>query len=608
MSVATDNISLQVTVSPGTPLQESEPITVPEKSLGEWGIALLLFAISVLYLRLFYNYTILYIDEGIILQGAQRILQGQVPYRDFFSYFTPGSYYWMAALFKVFGSSILVARAALMVYGGVFSSVTYLLARRVCSRWNAGLAALPTLIVCLPYRFVALHSWDSTLWALLALYCAVRWLEACSVNSVSSVVKSIYHGDHRGHGEHREKQIGSSAWKWAFATGSLLAMTVLFEQSKGAGLALGLALGFFGLKLCAPSSVRLDRKTVAALALGFTAPFLLTVAYFALHRSAPQMIADLLWPFQHYSSANKLPYGYVVVIWRMLVRGSLGSRALGVFILSPLLVLSALPIFALPVAAYSALRLRKSREASGACRYYLLVSAALFGVLLSTIATGRPDALHIVFEAPLFCLVLGWMAEAAKTPFLRAARTLGVSYVLVSFGTLGGALLFGPLTAKYRLETRRGMLRAPAPYGAFQYIQSRIKPGEKILVYPYQPLFYYLTATYNVSRYEYLFPGMNTPSQFEDMAREFKASRPRAALFNPCFSDSVARVCPNVSLKALAATDPVTGYLASHYRACRSFDGPGLQWDLVFMVRKDLPCIGEASATEHTQSTEKKAE
>src|SRR5487761_871033 len=183
MSVATDNISLQVTVCPGTPLQESEPITVPEKSLGEWGIALLLFAISVLYLRLFYNYTILYIDEGIILQGAQRILQGQVPYRDFFSYFTPGSYYWMAALFKVFGSSILVARAALMVYGGVFSSVTYLLARRVCSRWNAGLAALPTLIVCLPYRFVALHSWDSTLWALLALYCAVRWLEACSVNS-----------------------------------------------------------------------------------------------------------------------------------------------------------------------------------------------------------------------------------------------------------------------------------------------------------------------------------------------------------------------------------------------------------------------------------------
>jgi hypothetical protein len=40
-------------------------------------------------------------DEGIILQGAERILRGQVPYRDFFSFFTPGSYYLLALLFKI---------------------------------------------------------------------------------------------------------------------------------------------------------------------------------------------------------------------------------------------------------------------------------------------------------------------------------------------------------------------------------------------------------------------------------------------------------------------------------------------------------------------------
>ena len=33
-------------------------------------------------------------------------------------------------------------------------------------------------LTTLPYRFEVLHNWDSTLWACLAVYCAVRWLES----------------------------------------------------------------------------------------------------------------------------------------------------------------------------------------------------------------------------------------------------------------------------------------------------------------------------------------------------------------------------------------------------------------------------------------------
>src|SRR5947207_4710934 len=112
----------------------------PEKSSQEPGIVLLLFMGSCLYLKFFYNYTTLHSDEGIVLEGAQRILRGQVPYRDFFSFYTPGSYYWTVLLFKIFGNSILVPRTALVVYGGVFSALTYLLARRVCSRASSLLA------------------------------------------------------------------------------------------------------------------------------------------------------------------------------------------------------------------------------------------------------------------------------------------------------------------------------------------------------------------------------------------------------------------------------------------------------------------------------------
>jgi len=69
-------------------------------------VALAVFIFSFAYLCLFRRYTAMEPDEGIILEGAQRILRGQVLYRDFFSFYTPGSYYFLAGLFKLFGNSL----------------------------------------------------------------------------------------------------------------------------------------------------------------------------------------------------------------------------------------------------------------------------------------------------------------------------------------------------------------------------------------------------------------------------------------------------------------------------------------------------------------------
>ena len=89
-----------------------------ELDTNDQAIAAAIFAVTVAYLWIFRRYTSLEPDEGIVLEGAQRILRGEVLYRDFFSYFTPGSYYFLALLFKIFGSSFLVARTALVFFGG----------------------------------------------------------------------------------------------------------------------------------------------------------------------------------------------------------------------------------------------------------------------------------------------------------------------------------------------------------------------------------------------------------------------------------------------------------------------------------------------------------
>lgn len=50
-------------------------------------------------------------DEAVIIQGAERIIHGQVPHRDFFSSQGGGTYYPLAVAFKIFGDGVSVVRA-----------------------------------------------------------------------------------------------------------------------------------------------------------------------------------------------------------------------------------------------------------------------------------------------------------------------------------------------------------------------------------------------------------------------------------------------------------------------------------------------------------------
>jgi hypothetical protein len=69
-------------------------------------------------------------DEGIILVGADRIMRGDVPYRDFWTMYGPGQFYWVVFLFKVFGSSDIVLRLSCFAFKALTVSVCYVSARR----------------------------------------------------------------------------------------------------------------------------------------------------------------------------------------------------------------------------------------------------------------------------------------------------------------------------------------------------------------------------------------------------------------------------------------------------------------------------------------------
>ena len=255
---------------------------VPGHIRTELLLALAVFFAACLYLWPLRDFVTFNANEGITLAGAERILQGQVPYRDFFSFVTPGSPYLMALWFKLFGSSFVVARSVMLVYAGMFAAITYLLARRMGSRSAALFAAALLTLGCIPFDLMALHNWDSTLFALLAIYCAHSLLEEPSYTFC--VLPGVQHGAH-----------------------------MLDRTIERRGTAAGSGHGGPGSQAVAPRRRPVSRAKFWLGVAGFAIPLAITLAYFASQQASRVMLEDWLWPLQHYSAVNHSIYGALPV-------------------------------------------------------------------------------------------------------------------------------------------------------------------------------------------------------------------------------------------------------------------------------------------------------
>jgi 4-amino-4-deoxy-L-arabinose transferase-like glycosyltransferase len=97
----------------------------------------LFFCLSIFSIIFVYSRGILLYDEGWILHPAQRILQGDVIYKDFHYIYTPGSVYITAISFWLFGQSILATRIMLFV----FTTLSILIILYLCRSLKFGLTS-----------------------------------------------------------------------------------------------------------------------------------------------------------------------------------------------------------------------------------------------------------------------------------------------------------------------------------------------------------------------------------------------------------------------------------------------------------------------------------
>jgi hypothetical protein len=92
-------------------------------------------------------------DEGLVLQAAARVADGELPYRDFYANYGPGQYYLVGALDAVFGPSLLAWRVVRVALDALVALLAYALVRReapepfALGAWVAVIAVMahPTL-------------------------------------------------------------------------------------------------------------------------------------------------------------------------------------------------------------------------------------------------------------------------------------------------------------------------------------------------------------------------------------------------------------------------------------------------------------------------------
>ena len=73
-------------------------------------------------------------DEGVVLTAAMRVAAGQIPHRDFYAIYGPADFYFPAALFKLFGPSLLIARLLDLFVEGITVVAIFVVASLHCRR------------------------------------------------------------------------------------------------------------------------------------------------------------------------------------------------------------------------------------------------------------------------------------------------------------------------------------------------------------------------------------------------------------------------------------------------------------------------------------------
>jgi hypothetical protein len=116
-------------------------------------------------------------DDGILSQSALRVMQGQLPHRDFAEIYTGGLSVIHALAFRVFGINLLSLRICAFLFFLAWIPAVYYVALRFTSALTAGLVTLVAVAWSFPNYPAAMPSWYNLFFATFGAAALLRYLE-----------------------------------------------------------------------------------------------------------------------------------------------------------------------------------------------------------------------------------------------------------------------------------------------------------------------------------------------------------------------------------------------------------------------------------------------
>lgn len=465
-------------------------------------------------------------DEGVIVYGAARVLDGEVPHRDFWSVYPPGQFLAIAGLFKIFGPSLLVERVWDAFVRAAIALVTYLIADRLTTRDHATVAWLMCLGWVWVVGFYGYPLLPAALFTMISAYFFIRFLQ-------------------------------EPKNKWMlFAAGMSIGVAATFRHDIGfyTFLAEGVSLAvFYALpkQADAPSPALGPigfRGGLLSLCMGTGLAGLPVALYLVLQVPLSDLWSQLfVFPTTVYLETRSIPYPTVADRQfgiAEMVAGEAAWELVPFLKLIPFyfhfVVLAAAVIFLVTA------RTNSKEQESLDCRWRVILFLAILIAVLFLKSLVRPSYIHLIHVViPSLVLAFVLMKELRGPAQRAAALLVGLSMIGMAGKPLGqvfheigsGVNLIGQASSDeagildnavrvYRAIAGDGggpiraryVLVSPDQVAAVEFIQARVPEDEKIFVgnlrhdriFISDVMFYFLSGRHSGTKFHELHPGLTT--------------------------------------------------------------------------------------------------